>query len=252
MGLDEIVFRIQHDWPLARIFKESQTAVGSLWCNNGERDVIEVKADHSSALKEIRRSLTSLPNYISHHISRIDRSLVTVTGCACYSMGAVASTVVEDDCLLMPPTIFHQGWEHYKVVAMSPTAERKVLQDLEQVGKFEILSKTRILNTGIGGGMRISTLSLFSRLTDRQLQSLLTAYELGYYRSPRQTTTEELAQALRLTRPTYEEHLRKAENKIIPSVAQHLKLLYYRETSVPKNKAVSLRRGTKSLTVISE
>jgi len=233
MGLAEIVFRINHDWPFARIFKESQTAVGSLWCNNGERDVIEVNADDPSALKKIRQGLASLPNYISHHFSERDRSLVTVTSCACYKMGAVASLVAQNNCLLMPPTIFHQGWEHYKVVSMSPITERKLFRDLEQVGNFQILSKTRILNTGIGGAMRISTLSLFSRLTDRQLQTLLTAYELGYYRTPRQTTTEELARSFHLTRPTCEEHLRKAENKIISSVAQHLKLLYYRERTTP-------------------
>lgn len=248
MGLAEIVFRINHDWPLARIFNESRTAVGSLWCNNGERDIIEVNADHPSALRKIRQGLASLPNYISHHFSERDRSLVMIASCACYEMGAVASIVVRNNCLLMPPTIFHQGWEHYKVVSIYPATERRLFQHLEQVGNFQILSKTRILNTGIGGAMRISTLSLFSRLTDRQLQTLLSAYELGYYRTPRETTTEELAQSLHLTRPTYEEHLRKAENKIISSVAQHLKLLYYRKRTTPggAQSLPSPRTGLKS------
>jgi len=140
----------------------------------------------------------------------------------------------------MPPTIFHQGWEHYKIVSTSPTTEKKLFQDLQRVGDFEILSKTRILNTGIGGAMRISTLSLFSRLTDKQLRALLTAYELGYYRTPREKTTEELAKSFHLTRPTFEEHLRKAENKIIASVAQHLRLLYYRERVTPEAEAMAM------------
>ena len=230
MGLDEIVFRIKHDWPLGRIFMESNDAIGSLWCNNGERDIIEVRSDDSSNIKTIRHDMTSLPNYISHHFSQRDKSLITVTTCACYKEGAVPSIVAENGCLLMPPTVIRQGWEHYKVVSMSPTTERGLFRNLERAGKFEVISKTHILNTGIGGTMRISVLSLFSRLTDKQLRALLTAYGQGYYRSPRETTTQDLSGRLHLTRPTYEEHLRKAENKVISAVAQHLSLLYYRRT----------------------
>lgn len=227
MGLVEIIFRIKHEWPLGEIFQQEPSAVGSLWCNNGERDVIEIRVDDPSKLKTIRDNLTSLQQYVSHHHSERDGSLIAINSCACYGTGTVAAVVAKDNCLLMPPTVFHEGWEHYKVVSMSAESERKMFRDLERLGNLDILSKTRILNTGIGGTMRISTLSLFSRLTDKQLRSLLTAYELGYYRIPRVMTTQQLAEASHLTRPTYEEHLRKAENKLISAVSQHLNLLYH-------------------------
>ena len=75
--------------------------------------------------------------------------------------------------------------------------------------------------------MRISTLSLFSRMTEKQLRALITAYERGYYHSPREVTTQELAEGASLTRPTYEEHLRKAENKVISAISQHMRLMYH-------------------------
>lgn len=229
MGLVEIVFRIRHDWPLGEVFRRQPSAVGSLWCNNGARDVIEVRTSNPSRLGAISDDLASLPQYISHHHSQRDGSLITINSCTCYGPGTVAAGVARDNCLLMPPMVFHEGWEHYKVVAMSANTERKMFSHLERLGDLDIISKTRILNTGIGGTMRISALSLFSRLTDKQLRSLLTAYELGYYRTPRGTTTQRLAEASHLTRPTYEEHLRKAENKTISAVAQHLNLLYHQQ-----------------------
>ena len=227
MPLTETVFRMHHDSPLAQVFREETTAVGSLWCNNGERDVIEVRASDSGAIRKMKKKLGSSTAILSNHLSVRDNLLLVLQQCSCYAEGAVAPLVARENCLLMPPIIFNQGWEHYKIVSMTSQTDKRLFRNLSSLGEIEVLSRTSILNTGIGGSMRISTLSLFSRLTDKQLRALITAYERGYYRTPRELTTQELADGANLTRPTYEEHLRKAENKIISAVSQHLRLLYY-------------------------
>ncbi len=56
-------------------------------------------------------------------------------------------------------------------------------------------------------------------LTTRQHEVLETAIAAGYYEIPRQTTQRELATTLDISRSTVGDHLRRAEAKIIRSVA---------------------------------
>lgn len=52
-------------------------------------------------------------------------------------------------------------------------------------------------------------------LTDRQREALEVAHEGGYYEWPRQVTCQALADELGVATPTYTEHLRTAEQKLI-------------------------------------
>ncbi|MHC3439541.1 bacterio-opsin activator domain-containing protein [Natrialbaceae archaeon A-gly3] len=56
--------------------------------------------------------------------------------------------------------------------------------------------------------------SLEEELTDRQLAALRRAFLGGYFEWPRPTTGEELAQSMGVSRPTFHEHLRTAEEKL--------------------------------------
>ncbi|MGH9921025.1 MAG: helix-turn-helix domain-containing protein, partial [Nitrososphaerales archaeon] len=60
--------------------------------------------------------------------------------------------------------------------------------------------------------------------TSRQAQALVFALESGYYQVPKRVTTEEMATKLRIPRTTYEEHLRKAEGKVLRSIAPYISM----------------------------
>jgi len=59
-------------------------------------------------------------------------------------------------------------------------------------------------------------------LSPQQKKVFLYAYEQGYYEIPRQTTINKIAKVLKLNHATVGEHLLKAENKIIHSIAKKL------------------------------
>lgn len=59
----------------------------------------------------------------------------------------------------------------------------------------------------------------------RQLEALRLAVDNGYYEQPRGTSIEELATQTTVARATFEEHLRKAENKLITNAGQFIRLL---------------------------
>ncbi|TLZ93777.1 MAG: hypothetical protein E6J95_05620, partial [Methanobacteriota archaeon] len=61
-------------------------------------------------------------------------------------------------------------------------------------------------------------------MTSKQMDALLKAHRYGYYTSPREVTTENIARSLGVSRSTYEEHLRKAENRIVGNLIPYLQL----------------------------
>jgi hypothetical protein len=65
---------------------------------------------------------------------------------------------------------------------------------------------------------------LFSRLTEKQIKAFLEACDSGYYRIPKKITAAELARKIHLSRTTFEEHLRKAENKVLSAIVPYLQL----------------------------
>jgi predicted DNA binding protein len=52
-------------------------------------------------------------------------------------------------------------------------------------------------------------------LTDRQLTVLTTAYHLGFFDAPRENTGGEVAEELDISTPTFHEHIRIAERKLV-------------------------------------
>lgn len=56
---------------------------------------------------------------------------------------------------------------------------------------------------------------LMPELTDKQEEAFKLAYEEGYYQFPRKTNLIKLSRFMKISRPTYEEHLRKAENRLL-------------------------------------
>lgn len=56
---------------------------------------------------------------------------------------------------------------------------------------------------------------VYTHLTDRQREVLQTAFEEGYYDWPRESTGEDVATKLGITSPTFSEHIKAAERKLL-------------------------------------
>nr|WP_232703533.1 helix-turn-helix domain-containing protein [Halobacterium wangiae] len=62
-------------------------------------------------------------------------------------------------------------------------------------------------------------------MTECQLAALRLALERAYYEQSRRTSLRDLAEQTAAARSTYEEHLRKAENKLLTNAGQFLRLV---------------------------
>ncbi|WP_135366647.1 helix-turn-helix domain-containing protein [Halosimplex halophilum] len=65
------------------------------------------------------------------------------------------------------------------------------------------------------GGTQVSAEQIRHRLTERQRTAVQAGLELGYYSTPREATTEDIADVLDCGVSTAAEHLRKAESKLV-------------------------------------
>ncbi|MFA6461193.1 MAG: helix-turn-helix domain-containing protein [Candidatus Woesearchaeota archaeon] len=64
---------------------------------------------------------------------------------------------------------------------------------------------------------------LMPDLTEKQKKALDLAIEEGYYQTPRKTELRKLAKLMKISLATYQQHLRVAEEKLIPNMLSYFK-----------------------------
>ena len=111
---------------------------------------------------------------------------------------------------MRPYVIYTDGWEELELASF----DRKHLEEILKVSekhfnlKLKYIRKEKIANLGI--------LSMLPKLTEKQKIAVESAISNGYYEYPRRIDVLRLAKKSNLSFSTFQEHLRKAENKLIP------------------------------------
>ena len=63
---------------------------------------------------------------------------------------------------------------------------------------------------------------IYPKLSPKQKEAIETAIKNGYYNYPRKIELVKLAKIMKISRQTYQEHLRKAEIKLIPFLTENI------------------------------
>ncbi|MFC6862357.1 PAS domain S-box protein [Halomicroarcula sp. GCM10025817] len=92
------------------------------------------------------------------------------------------------------------------------TIHRTLSADIDDLRLASKQERPRDRDAGGDGG------TVLDQLTDRQVEVLRAAYLAGYYAWPRDTTAEELADALDIASPTLHQHLRRAKLNLLESL----------------------------------
>jgi len=108
-----------------------------------------------------------------------------------------------------------------------------MFKQLREAGRAELISKRELPLAVLPSNVWVHT--LFAELTEKQQDALLDAHRYGYYNSPRKVGTEDVAKAAGVSRSTYEEHLRKAENRVMDAIIPYLQL-YARGKKSPQSQ----------------
>ncbi|QLG50317.1 helix-turn-helix domain-containing protein [Natrinema halophilum] len=222
MSLYEASFRVKHDCPYREISEHHPDLTIREWYLS-DCQVIEITSAESPT-DDLLDAIDQIGTVLHKSIDESGLHVVTQS-CLCSLEDSIIERFEEYNCLYQPPTIHRQGWEHYTVIAFSETDVRDLLRDLEADRDVEVLSKTAMTEQQIPHSMLAPVDQLFEDATERQLAALRLALERGYYEQPRKTSLRELADQTAVARSTYEEHLRKAENKLLTNAGQFLRLV---------------------------
>jgi hypothetical protein len=100
-------------------------------------------------------------------------------------------------------------------VDLPPDADIRSLLSTARPGSSSLAlrSKREVDRSDHDAAERFETLP--EELTERQASTLRAAYLAGYFEWPRESTAESLAASLDVSSPTFHQHLRKAQGKLL-------------------------------------
>ncbi|GAA0277601.1 helix-turn-helix domain-containing protein [Halobacterium noricense] len=209
----EARFRVEDHGPYAAVTRDSDARI-ELWCND-HCDLLHVAESDDNALDRVASSVG-----VRDELSLGDDRVVITDDCLQRHEETVEWYLERHDCLLLPPLAYENGAKHCRVLALDPANLTGVYRDLSADHEVAVAEKHE-LATPAREAPVLSLDGILPSLTARQRDVLRTAHRNGYYEIPRETTTAELAERFDLDRRTVEEHLRRAENKILGALVDH-------------------------------
>jgi predicted DNA binding protein len=222
MTLFEVTFKVSHDCPFCNISKKYPRLKMFNWCNR-EHDVIEIVVDKPDEYSTVIDEMSRIRGMVDKS-SDLHNAHFFVKKCFCKAEDSVTRIIDEFDLLQISPIVYRHGWEYYRVIAFKHKDLKGLMQRFEEKAlKFEILRKVDF-DGFIASSLTLTADALFSDLTEKQMDALLTAYSSGYYSLPRKANVQDIAHKKRVSRTTYQEHLKKAENKLVASLVPYVQL----------------------------
>lgn len=234
----EVGFKLQHNCPVNKLSKRYPSAILAWWCNFG-KDVLEVSYGGLENPKEFEADVERMIWAMGAKLVRKtegDSRMQLVVKCSRAVYG-ISKAFERHNCLELSPGIYTGGWEWYRLVAFSEMDLKAFFNDLDRNCDVEITSMNTVEKGSVRDTFVISASSLLGGLTGNQTEALLLALNSGYYAVPKKATTEEVASKLGLPRTTFEEHLRKAESKVLQSIAPYVQLSLGKKKDYAANRS---------------
>lgn len=249
MTLFEVALKVV--WPtslwadLTRRFPSTSVFI---WCNR-ENDVIEVivrnPEDYPLVVKEIHA--TPIMDVIEE-ISDDQRLYLSVHECRCMKQNTIVRHIGELDILNIFPNMVENGWAYHRLIVFKHKDLEELLRRFENWECFYKILRKVPFDGFVAGSLTLSADALLSGLTEKQMEAILTAYRHGYYNLPRDADVQAIAAKKKVPRTTFQEHLQKAENKIIRALVPHIQLLNYAPPERKKHTRVKSKRSRIPLT----
>ena len=210
-------FRISGTYLYGTVTDESAVAV-ELWCND-HCDLLHVEGTEAAdSLDAVRREV-GLQEVL------VDGNTAVAITADClgeHESGLVEGYVRANDCLLLPPLRYRGGEKVVRVLALDPASLTACYRNMVADGLSVSVDSKREVESLPERTPMLSVGDAIPGLTARQRTVLTTAIDSGYYEIPREVTTAELAEEVGLARRTAEEHLRRAERKVVMGIREYL------------------------------
>lgn len=220
MTLWELSFRSQFAYPFLELSRELPGTPISMWCV-WNRELLQVPTREPTAIRAVERGIRRLGTVVEEHVDA-GEGRIFLLKCTCPRYDSIWNIADAHELFEAPPSVFRDGWGYFRLLSLSERRTRELFADLRRRGPVELLHKRELPLSVLPTSVWVH--GLFGGLTAKQMEAVLQAHRSGYYASPRQVKTESIARGLGVSRSTYEEHLRKGENRIIAALVPYLQL----------------------------
>ncbi len=216
----EISFRIRYKYPFIEMSGKYPGTKISMWCV-WNREMLHVPLKHEDLMGELEKYASSIGRKVEGYKPTNDGLVMTMT-CTCDILESMWNVIERNHGVVLHPAVYLDGWGYFKLISFNEEDTKSLFSELTETGENELLGKKLVHMDAVPSTVWVE--SFFSKLTEKQMEALVKAFDYGYYASPREVTTDSIASSLGVTRSTYEEHLRKAENRIMEAMVPYLKL----------------------------
>jgi predicted DNA binding protein len=236
----EVVFKSAYDGFYSNLSRRFPSFRKFFWCNYSN-DIIEILVDDP---EEYRLVMDEVAKYkpsgiIEESLDQMKFHLV-VKNCTCTDENTVGKYMGSLDVLHVFPVITEKGWEYHRVLFFKHEDFEELVQRLTENGFIiEILRKVPF-DAYIGGSLALNTDTLMSDLTEKQVDALLTAYKYGYYYLPRKADVQTIADKIQVPRTTFQEHLKKAENKLMAALVPYVQMFKHSTSDQKKRLKITV------------
>jgi len=236
MTLFEVVLKVAFNSFLIDLSRRFPSAKIFIWCNR-ENDVLEVIVKNPEDFPLVVEEIHANPSLGVLEETSDDRRLyLNVKECHCMREDTIVRHIGTLDILNIFPNMIENGWVYHRLIMFRHEDFEELLRRLEKWGwVFKILRKVPF-NGFIASSLTLTADALFSDLTGKQIDAMLTAYRHGYYNLPRDSDIQTIAAKTRVPRTTFQEHLKKAENKLVTALVPYIQLFNH----APAEKRKSL------------
>lgn len=194
----------------------------ALWCN-GSNDILEASVRHPSQLQELLQAAKKRLH--AQEMFQDGQSALTMLRlCACETYTSVSSIAEECGLWIVPPVTYLGGWETHHVISPNMATLRRFIAEVKKIGRIELLSHSPREQLDVVHDLAAVPLHIFEGLTARQVRALVSAHEHGLLEIPARERLDRVAKREGLSRSTYGEHLRKAQQQLLRNSYPYLKL----------------------------
>jgi hypothetical protein len=236
MTLYEIVLKVTFDAFLVNLSRRFPSTTICIWCNR-ENDILEIIVRNPEEYPLIMEEIHARPIMgVLDEISDDRRLYLNINECHCMKQDTIVRHIGKLDILNVFPNLIENGWVYHRLIVFRHEDLEELLRRLEKWGwVYKILRKVPF-DGFIASSLTLTADALFSDLTEKQIAAMLTAYRHGYYNLPRDADVQTISAKEKVPRTTFQEHLKKAENKLVASLVPYIQL--FKNASSERRKSL--------------